>query len=62
MNEPQQFLRRKDICRVYGISETTLNRMRKSGRLPEPVRVTERIVAWRADELDAALKSPPKAA
>lgn len=61
MNEPQ-YLRRKDICRIYGFSESTLNRMRKSGRLPEPVRVTERIVAWRADELDAALRSPPKAA
>ncbi len=55
-----QFLRRADICRRYCISSSTFDRLRKAGRLPAPVYVTPRIPAWRADEIDAAIRANQK--
>ncbi len=51
------FLRRADICRRYGISPSTFDRLRKAGRLPEPVQVTARIAIWPPAEIDAAMRA-----
>lgn len=52
-----QFLRRVDICRRYHISPSTFDRLRKRGRFPEPVQISDRIFAWPATEVDAAMRA-----
>lgn len=38
-----------------GVSFSTLNRLRQSGRLPAPIRLSDRRIAYRVADLDAFL-------
>ncbi|TXM72917.1 helix-turn-helix domain-containing protein [Methylobacterium sp. WL69] len=40
---------------MLGISLSTLNRLRLSGRLPPPIRLSERRIAWRLADLETFL-------
>lgn len=49
----QAFLNERQVCERTSLSRTTLWRLRRENDFPEPVRITERRVAYRAADIDA---------
>jgi prophage regulatory protein len=47
-----RFMRLKEILTIIPISRTAWWSGVKSGRFPQPIRLTERTVAWRSDEIE----------
>jgi len=56
-----QILRRLDVQRVTGLSKATLWRLVKTGDFPQPIKLSERAVGWKASEIDAWIESRPRA-
>lgn len=52
------FVSAKTIAIALDTSETTVWRWAKSGKLPQPHRLSEGTTRWRTDELCAALTKP----
>lgn len=52
-------LRREDVCERLKISPSALARMRKQGKFPDPVEISEGVYGWRDDEFNAWLASRP---
>ena len=50
-----KFLRISEVGELCGISESTVRNRVREGRLPPPVRMSERAVRWRLDDLEEAL-------
>jgi len=46
-----------EVRTALGISRTTLWRLTREGRLPRPVRITQKRVAWPESEIAAYLAS-----
>ena len=49
----ERLLRLPELVRTIGVSRATIYRYVDSGRLPPPVRLSTRCVAWRASEIAA---------
>lgn len=47
-----QYLRRRDVCKRYGIPVSTLYYWLGIGRFPRPVRLGARVVAWSVADLE----------
>jgi prophage regulatory protein len=64
------FLRKPDVQKRTGLSDTTIWRLEQVGKFPVRVQLTEKIVGWDEDEilahqqalLDARRKSVPQSA
>ena len=56
MLESLQLLRVADVCRLLRISKPTLWRLRRAHDFPEPMEVTERVIAWRKAEVEGWLR------
>ena len=54
-------VRRRDVCRLTGLARSTLYRMVQAGEFPLPVRLGQRAVAWRLEEVLRWLDSRPRA-
>jgi prophage regulatory protein len=48
-----RLLRLPEVARTIGVSRATIYRYVDSGRLPRPVKVSTRCIAWRASEIAA---------
>jgi predicted DNA-binding transcriptional regulator AlpA len=46
-----QLLTPREVCERLGISRTTLYRRMADGRLPEPLRLSERVLRWRVEDI-----------
>ena len=49
--------RRVDLASLLGVDLSTIDRWRKEGRLPEPIRLGYRVIAWRKEAIDQWLTS-----
>ena len=49
---PLCLLRLADVKARTGLSRASVYRLRRDGRFPAPVRLTERTVGWRSDDID----------
>ena len=47
------FVRQSTILPMLGFSATTLWRRVKKGTFPQPVKLSERVTAWRAEDVHA---------
>jgi prophage regulatory protein len=47
-----KLLRVEELSEMCGVSPRTIRGWLASGRLPEPVRIGERCVRWRSDEVE----------
>ncbi len=47
------FVRQASILPVLGFSATTLWRRVKQGTFPQPIKLSERVTAWRAEDVHA---------
>ncbi len=45
------FVRLKDVLRVFPVSKSTWWAGVKSGRYPQPVKLSKRTTAWKAEEI-----------
>lgn len=52
-----RLLRRPEVEARTGLSRSTIYQWMKDGRFPKPVRLGERIVAWRESDVTAWLES-----
>jgi len=50
---PNALLRLSDVSTLLGISRSTIYNWISNGRFPSPVKVSERAVRWRAEDLAA---------
>jgi prophage regulatory protein len=48
---PNALLRLKDICRLVGLSRSTIYKRVSDGTFPRPLRVSERSVRWRMQDI-----------
>lgn len=49
---PQEgYIRAKALAPLLGISVVTLWRWSAAGKMPKPVRLSERVTAWRAEDV-----------
>ena len=55
-----QLLTRADVQRITGLSRSSVYRLMRSDRFPEPVKL-EGVVRWRADEVCEWLDALPRA-
>jgi prophage regulatory protein len=49
----ERLLRLPELVRTIGVSRATIYRYIDSGRLPPPVKLSTRCIAWRASEITA---------
>lgn len=55
-----QLLRRPVVEQMTGLSRSSLYRLMAIGQFVQPVRISERAVAWRAEEILAWIESRAK--
>ncbi len=54
-------MRLREVLQTTGLSRTTIWRLQKKGAFPEPVRLSERAIGWKAEAIEAWLQSRPAA-
>lgn len=54
---PRRMLRPVSAASYLGISRATIWRLRQAGKLPEPVHISARAVAWPIEALDAYIEA-----
>lgn len=55
-------LRRPDVESRVGLSRATIYAKMADGSFPKPIRLSERAVGWKSDDIDAWLAARPMAA
>ena len=56
-----RLLRREDVEVRTGLARSSIYRLMRLGRFPEPLRIGDRAVRWPASEIDRWLESRPRA-
>ena len=56
-----RILRRRDVERLTLLSKASIYRLMQLGMFPTPLKLGQRAVAWRADEIHAWIASRPRA-
>lgn len=49
------FVRLPEVCRLYAIAPATAWRWVKAGKIPTPLKLSDRVTAWRVGDLRASL-------
>lgn len=55
------FLRLSEILKLYPVSKSTWWEGCKTGLFPKPVKLSERVTAWRAEDIRALINSKSEA-
>ena len=61
MTAADRLMRRSEVEGRVGLSRTSIYRLMRQGRFPEPVRVGPKAVRWPASEVEAWLAARPRA-
>ncbi|MCY4596258.1 MAG: AlpA family phage regulatory protein [Bryobacterales bacterium] len=56
-----RILRRRDVERLTLLSKASIYRLMQLGMFPTPLKLGQRAVAWRADEIHEWIASRPRA-
>ena len=56
------FIRAKQLSKILGVATVTIWRWSAQGRLPPPVKLSERVTAWEAGSIRAFINAQGKAA
>ena len=54
-------LRRPDVLRVTGLTQSAMYRLLRAGAFPEPVQITEGTNGWRQSEIIGWIDARPRA-
>lgn len=52
-----EFLNEKQVCERTSLSRSTIWRLRQANDFPAPVKITERRVAYRAEDVEAWIQT-----
>lgn len=55
-----RILRRGDIRAITGLGKSRIDELERQGRFPRRVRISDRAVGWRSDEVEAWIKARPR--
>jgi predicted DNA-binding transcriptional regulator AlpA len=58
---PERILSAAQAAQFIGLSRPTLNRMRRAGKLPPAIQISDRRIGWRVRDLVAYLSAQPLA-
>jgi prophage regulatory protein len=56
-----RIIRPRDIESVTGLRQTRIRELEARGEFPQRVRISDRAVGWRSDEVEAWIESRPRA-
>jgi prophage regulatory protein len=62
MQQHSGLLRLREVQRISGLSRSSIYRMEAAGNFPARVQLSERAIAWRADEIHAWIAARPRVA
>ena len=48
-----RIIRTEDLTRRLGLSRATIRRNVKAGRFPAPIKISQRAIGWRIDDVEA---------
>lgn len=54
--DPLALVRKRDLAKLLGIDRWTLDNWRRTGHFPQPLKLSEHIVAWRRSDVEAWLE------
>ena len=57
-NETPRFLRDKDVAEVLSISRSHVWNLVKRGKLPAPIKLSEKITIWKSVDVLKVIESP----
>ncbi|MDD2267806.1 AlpA family phage regulatory protein [Sulfuricurvum sp.] len=52
-----QYLRDKDVAKMLTIGRSSVWRMAKEGKLPAPLKISERVTVWKLSDIEAFIAS-----
>ncbi|MDE0341945.1 MAG: AlpA family phage regulatory protein [Deltaproteobacteria bacterium] len=58
---PKLLLERREVEELTGLSCASIYRLMRLKRFPEPLKISERAVRWKAAEIEAWIESRPRA-
>ena len=58
---PERILSVAQAAQLYGVSIATFRRLKRAGKLPPPIQLSERRIGWRVRDLVEHLKAQPLA-
>jgi len=53
----QQYIRDKDVAKITSLSRASVWRLSKEGKLPAPIKLSERTTVWRLSDIEAFIVS-----
>ncbi len=53
------FLRLSDVLKVFPVSKSTWWAGIKAGKYPAGIKLSERVTAWRAEDIRSLINNPP---
>lgn len=53
----EQYLRDKQVSEKLSMSRASVWRLAKAGKLPAPIKLSERVTVWRASDIEAFIAS-----
>jgi predicted DNA-binding transcriptional regulator AlpA len=56
----EQFIRIDDLCSHLKVCKSTVYKMIQTGKLPQPIRITDSIQAWPESAIDAWIEERKK--
>ena len=61
MSKPTfRYMDQKEVCAIFKLSRSTVERLVADGRLPVPYQLGKRAVRWRSDEIEACINDLPR--
>jgi excisionase family DNA binding protein len=57
---PPDFLTAQEVAQRLKVGVRTLYRLVKSGMVPKPVRLSRKLIRWRAKDIDRFMRDPPR--
>ena len=62
MEQPlPQLIRSDDLAAIFGVCRSTIWKWARAGKLPQPIRISDRVVVWRRDEVEQWIADRPAA-
>jgi prophage regulatory protein len=53
----KQYLRDKDVAEMLSIGRSSVWRMAKEGKLPAPIKLSQRVTVWKLSDIEAFIAS-----
>lgn len=57
IDQADRILRPRAVAAYLGVSKRTINRMRRRGEFPEPIRISPGAVGWRLRDVESYVSS-----